>query len=652
MALIAYLGGGFGMLCLILVFWSFAKLRKFGNELAQSEVKVRKLTEDNLRLEEANKGLEKNLAIVSEERDDLAMSPDGIILKNLKEDKRRLEEANGGLEKRLAEVTEQLDDRDRKIQKIKNENRELEDDLGQRIRKLKENNLRLEKTNGDLEKARGDLEKNLAKVSEERDYLAKNNQQRATTISFVQDVLSAKELGEYGGLRQKVEELYRYIAVDKDGLDACLRRCGFSDKDGNGELERWKAIASKPWLDGKKVVAFIGEFSAGKTSIVNAILANGKQDSIRLPVSTRATTAIPTYIAGVSNDETALYSFVAPGDIRKGISEESFRNVSKETLEDIRGISSLIKYFVVGYDNQELAGLSILDTPGFSSNDPEDTKRTAEVINECDALFWVIDINVGDFNESSKKTLNAICGKVSIPLYVVLNKADSKSPGEVEATREKVRQTFAAAGMTVADIFPFSTKDPQKYKVEDLLTRIGSVVSRNIGNSHFMDDLKDKLKEHSQEMERQVKNVQNENTEADKTCYELDTQMKKSIGDLRALMDEICQIPQYETHFWSSAKYEMTIEKYNEMKRKLNKAKKDFDKLKACYEKRTGATRDAKGTYEKLKMLIDKKNDLMACKRKVETLSSDLSALQVAQSGIVGNDTGGNQQPAVDNRGE
>ena len=90
-----------------------------------------------------------------------------------------------------------------------------------------------------------------------------------------------------------------------------------------------------------------------------------------------------------------------------------------------------------------------------------------------------------------------------------------------------------------------------------MLTRIGSVVSRNIGNSHFMDDLKDKLKERSQEMEKQVKNVQNENTEADKTCYELDNQMKKNIGDLRALMDEICQIPQRETHWFSDDNYEM-----------------------------------------------------------------------------------------------
>ncbi len=37
------------------------------------------------------------------------------------------------------------------------------------------------------------------------------------------------------------------------------------------------------------------------------------------------------------------------------------------------------------YKNPNLNGLSILDTPGFNSNDSEDRERTIDVINECDA---------------------------------------------------------------------------------------------------------------------------------------------------------------------------------------------------------------------------------------------------------------------------
>ncbi len=37
----------------------------------------------------------------------------------------------------------------------------------------------------------------------------------------------------------------------------------------------------------------------------------------------------------------------------------------------VRSRSSLIKYFVMTYKNPNLNGLSILDTPGFNSNDSE-----------------------------------------------------------------------------------------------------------------------------------------------------------------------------------------------------------------------------------------------------------------------------------------
>lgn len=79
--------------------------------------------------------------------------------------------------------------------------------------------------------------------------------------------------------------------------------------------------------------------------------------------------------------------------------------MNKDVLGQVKGISSLIKYFVMTYDNSNLKDLSVLDTPGFSSNDQEDAERTIEVINECDALFWVFDVNAGTVNSSSIKLI-------------------------------------------------------------------------------------------------------------------------------------------------------------------------------------------------------------------------------------------------------
>ncbi|CAN2040803.1 Dynamin family protein [Candidatus Magnetomoraceae bacterium gMMP-15] len=59
-------------------------------------------------------------------------------------------------------------------------------------------------------------------------------------------------------------------------------------------------------------VAFVGGFSAGKSSIVNALLG-----SYILPESTEITTAVPTYVKVTSNDEYAEAHYLAMSEIRE-----------------------------------------------------------------------------------------------------------------------------------------------------------------------------------------------------------------------------------------------------------------------------------------------------------------------------------------------
>ena len=74
------------------------------------------------------------------------------------------------------------------------------------------------------------------------------------------------------------------------GLDETKQKIVFGEN-----LDRWITAQKKTWIKGKTSIAFVGEFSAGKTSIVNRILSMDNPDVPRLPVSTKATTAIPTH---------------------------------------------------------------------------------------------------------------------------------------------------------------------------------------------------------------------------------------------------------------------------------------------------------------------------------------------------------------------
>jgi len=187
---------------------------------------------------------------------------------------------------------------------------------------------------------------------------------------------------------------------------------------------------------------------------VNRILSQDNPNIPQLPVSTKATTAIPTYIAGGS---TVSYSFISGDGKRKTILKDTFKKVSKDILDQVKGASSLIKYFVMTYKNPNLNGLSILDTPGFNSNDNKDRERTIDVINECDALFWVFDVNAGTVNRSS---ISIIKERLNKPLYVVINKVDTKADSEVQKVENLIKKTLSDAGLQVQQFIKFSSKAP------------------------------------------------------------------------------------------------------------------------------------------------------------------------------------------------
>ena len=121
------------------------------------------------------------------------------------------------------------------------------------------------------------------------------------SLTFVQAILSAPEFSDSitTNLFKKVDALSNFVEGDMyDTLKAVGDYKPTDDSLFEADLRRWEAVQKKSWIAGKTAIAFVGEFSAGKTSIVNRILSQDDPNVPRLPVSTKATTAIPTYISG------------------------------------------------------------------------------------------------------------------------------------------------------------------------------------------------------------------------------------------------------------------------------------------------------------------------------------------------------------------
>lgn len=363
----------------------------------------------------------------------------------------------------LERAKQELEKLQKKIKNLEEDLEDAEDDLSDCEKRLKKkdeelSDLREEHQQSTL--AKSQVESTLAEVQYQASQYSDDLKLKDDTLAFVQEILTAKPI-----VTRKSEEVYAQIERFREQVENAMIYCYdfecFSTGDNeslleklSSGLERWAAIKKKNWIANKKKIAFVGEFSAGKTSIVNRMLSQDNPDATLLPVSMKATTAVPTYIA--SGEET-MYSFVTPDNTRKVLSESTFKSVSKEVMGNVKGISSLIKYFVMNYKSPSLEHLSILDTPGFNSNDPEDAERTIDVINECDALFWVIDVNAGTINRSSARQIKE---KLSKPLYIVINKVDTKAESEVEKVRELVKRTLKDEGIEVADFLSFSTETP------------------------------------------------------------------------------------------------------------------------------------------------------------------------------------------------
>lgn len=521
----------------------------------------------------------------------------------------------------------------KKLNSAENEIDDLEDELSEekkRYQQKREEFLLLQEKYQEIEKENNEnkkrVEKSEKKLTEQTDKILLKD----SSLAFVQEILNAPEVSSNRGddIYSKIDSVVDYVLGD---YRDCVNDFFGKDKERdsylfNNGLLYWAAIEKKTWLKNKKTIAFVGEFSAGKTSIVNKILAQGK-DSIILPVSTKATTAIPTYISG-SKTNTSSYSFLTPDNKLKIISEETFKKVDKGILAEVDGISRLIKYFVMSCSNNNLQDLSILDTPGFTSNDNDDAIRTIDVINECDALFWVFDVNVGTVNKSSLKIIKENLQK---PLFVIINKVDTKSPNQVDKVEKLIRDTFKKEKIVIQDYIRYSYNE-EPDKILDVLQKI----PRTNDTSDFIALLQENSHKLLTKLENECTKWGNEKAAAEIRVDENRDSINTALGNVCDICVDINDIivGSYTEHIFKSDKYELSSNDYERITRKFKRlieyegsqAEPDvMNSLIEAIDNYANAVKDRYYANEKYAEVREQKNRFENC---VKQLNKRISALK------------------------
>lgn len=509
------------------------------------------------------------------------------------------------LNKKIKDLEEELEENEKDLQSYKKKLRKKEDECVELDDKLRNENKLSKQLQADLDNLKTELEDK-----------RKDLNLKMQSLSFVQEVLSASVGNdtETKLLYERVDNVCNYV---KEELRDCIK-FSFNRIDNENlfkeDLQKWAIVKKKHWIAGKTAIAFVGEFSAGKTSIVNRILSQDDPNVPLLPVGSEATTAIPTYIAG---GVYTSYNFVTPTNTKKKLEEETFKKVNKDVLGQVEGISSLIKYFVMTYDNVNLKDLSVLDTPGFSSNDQEDAERTIEVINECDALFWVFDVNAGTVNSSSIKLIKEHLKK---PLYIVINKVDTKAKTEVDSVEQLIRKTLKDEGLSVNGFIRFSAKSP----LSDIMDPIKSI-KRDETQMSYLVNLSNYLNELSEELNSTLKTANQKQMECFNKCDSLMDDYERVIRNMRNDCEDAKNIPHEEEHWFRDNNYEMSKSEYTQLTQKLNKiSRTNVPLLLDSYNQQVEMSRLSHEAYIKYRDLNDKWRNFNACVKQVNKLIKDL----------------------------
>jgi GTP-binding protein EngB required for normal cell division len=222
------------------------------------------------------------------------------------------------------------------------------------------------------------------------------------------------------------------------------------------ELTRFREFCADPRLAAKTVVAFGGPFSAGKSSLINALI--GKK---LLVVEVDPTTALPAYVlAGASDAIHALNLH----RLRVPLADEELASLTHdEPLRYGSQVSRALSAAFITRRDFPWANLAFVDTPGYSGRAIAGDRTDADValaqLSGAHAIVWVVSIKQGNLTEEDLAFLARL--DPAIPRIVVASHADKLTEKDCTAVIARMADTLAARNLATLGVFPVSARPRQ-----------------------------------------------------------------------------------------------------------------------------------------------------------------------------------------------
>ena len=215
--------------------------------------------------------------------------------------------------------------------------------------------------------------------------------------------------------------------------------------------KRLEHIVAFPHMFAKRSVAIGGGFSSGKSEFVNSFI---EQPDIELPVGIKPVTAIPSYVMASADVSIKGYT-------RTGATVDIARDLYVQLSRDFIGTFSFnlkdqMPSIAVEVPLREgFEHICLIDTPGYNSG--SDRETAIDSLRDRDALIWMIDVSNGTIPQSDLDFLHAM-ELNGLPLYVVLNKADTKPSSELKDILAEVKDELADTELKPMGIGAYSSR--------------------------------------------------------------------------------------------------------------------------------------------------------------------------------------------------
>jgi len=187
----------------------------------------------------------------------------------------------------------------------------------------------------------------------------------------------------------------------------------------------------------------VGEFSRGKSTVINALL----RDRV-LPSSVEPTTTVLTKVAGGksksfnllhrdgrADQEITFEQFcelVAPFQPRRSDREQCQRY--EERLKELRNLSMVEISCTAPICNE---GVEIIDTPGTNDLDPLREQITYDYIPRADAILFILSAKTPFTKSESDFLINRVLKADVARIFFLLNFSDTLSKKDLETVRHK-----------------------------------------------------------------------------------------------------------------------------------------------------------------------------------------------------------------------